>query len=243
MIDSIIVPSSIHLTLGIFVLASNALVLLISGWLAYKRQPLNRWVSATFILFQLVLMVQVLLGIKLLDQGLGILQLYIHYLGGLAPLFFCLLFYWISPGKDLIVRNRWVLIVSALALFFTLLTFTVGRIYVADGFATEAETSSGALGAAERGGDLYITCAGCHGADGEGVDGVGVALDQSEFVRTQSDDELVAYIIAGRAADAADNRSGVAMPAWGGNPSLSEENLYDIVAFLRTLDRNESGEN
>ena len=43
------------------------------------------------------------------------------------------------------------------------------------------------------------------------------------------------------AADDPENRSGLAMPAWGGNPALSEENLLDVVAFLRTLDGNGLG--
>ena len=232
MIDSIIIPPAIHMTLGILVLLTNGIALLVSGWLAIKKQPINRLVSAAFILFQLVLMVQVLIGIKLLDQGLGILQLYIHYLGGLAPLFFCLLYYWLPNSKDTIAQNRRVLIVTALSLFFTLLTFTVGSIYVADGTAEQGdETRSNAT----HGESLYVTCAGCHGADGEGIDGLGVALAQNDFVNARTDDELVAYIIAGRAADDPENRSGLAMPAWGGNPSLSEQNLYDIVAYLRTL--------
>jgi len=63
-------------------------------------------------------------------------------------------------------------------------------------------------------------------------------LQDNEFIQTHSDGELVAYIIAGRAADAPDNRSGLVMPAWGGNSSLDEEQLYGIVAFLRTLDGN-----
>lgn len=240
MIDSIIIPPSVHLTIGALVLLTNALVLLISGWLAFKRQPLNRWVSATFILFQLVLMAQVLIGIKLLDQGLGILQLYIHYLGGLAPLFFCLLYYWLPSSKDKITQNRWVLVVTALSLFFTLLTFTVGRIYVADGTAEQGEETSSN---AEHGASLYVTCAGCHGADGQGIDGLGVALAQNDFINVRTDDELVTYIVAGRTTDDPENRSGFDMPAWGGNPSLTEQNLYDIVAYLRTLEGNKPREN
>lgn len=244
MIDSIILPPSIHLTVGTLVLLTNTLFLLVSGWLALRKQPINRLAHATAILFQLVLMVQALLGIKLLDQGLGILQLYIHYLGGLAPLFFCLLFYWLPDSPNAATQTRRLLIVAALSFFFTVLTFTVGRSYVADGMRV-AESGSvlnseaGTLaGEPARGEDLYITCAGCHGADGEGVDGLGVSLHQNNFIQTHSDGELIAYIKAGRAVDAPGNRSGLAMPAWGGNPSLSEQNLVDIVAYLRTLDGN-----
>jgi len=237
MIDSIIISPAVHLTIGTLVLLTNGIVLLLSCWLAFKKQPVNWLASATFILFQLVLMVQTLIGIKLLDQGLGILQLYIHYLGGLAPFFFCLLYYWLPDSKNPIAQNRRLLIVAALSLFFTLLTFTVGRTYVADGTADAPEGDVGiAVGNVEDGASFYTTCAGCHGAEGEGVDGLGVALAQNEFIQARSDEEVVAYIKAGRAADAPDNKSGLAMPPWGGNPSLTEPQLYDIVAFLRTLE-------
>lgn len=243
MIDSIILPPSVHLTIGALVLITNGIVLLVSAWLAIKKQPVNRLVSTTFILFQLVLMVQVLIGIKLLDQGLGILQLYIHYLGGLAPLFFCLLYYWLPHSKNPVAQNRRLLVVAALSFFFTVLTYTVGAIYVADGTAErgeaiEAAADNGTIGNPEAGESLYVTCAGCHGAGGVGMEGLGVALTQNEFIRGSSDEALVAYIIEGRTADAPENRSGIAMPAWGGNPSLTEQNLYDIVAFLHTLEGN-----
>ena len=243
MIDSIIIPPSVHLTIGALVLLTNGIALLVSGWLAFKKQPANRLAGAMFILFQLVLMVQTLIGIKLLDQGLGILQLYIHYLGGLAPLFFCLLYYWLPSSKNPVAQNRRLLIVVALSLFFTVLTFTVGRIYVADGTAGESQgDASIAVGSPEDGESLYVTCAGCHGAGGEGTEGVGVALAQNEFIQSHSDNELVAYIKEGRAADAPDNRSGIAMPPWGGNLFLNEQQLHHIVAFLRTLEGNTSRE-
>lgn len=133
MIDAVIVPPFVHLSVGTAVLFSNLAVLIAAAWLAFKKQPLTKVVTGLFILFQLILMVQVLIGVKLLDQGLGVLQLYIHYLGGLAPLFFCLLFYWLSAGKNAVVQNRRIAIVATVSLFFTLLTFAVGSMYVAGG--------------------------------------------------------------------------------------------------------------
>lgn len=38
-----------------------------------------------------------------------------------------------------------------------------------------------------------------------------------------------------RAADAPDNRGKMAMPAYGGNPSLSQQDIYDTVAYLRSV--------
>jgi len=160
MIDSIIIPSSIHLTLGALVLLSNSIALLVCGWLMLRKRPLNRLAHATFILFQLVLMLQTLIGIKLLDQGLGILQLYIHYLGGLAPLFFCFLFYWLSPAQDPTKESRRMFIVTVLSLAFALLTFTVGRSYVAGGSGNvQQETDAVSTSNLEQGESLYTTCA------------------------------------------------------------------------------------
>ena len=72
-------------------------------------------------------------------------------------------------------------------------------------------------------------------ADGEGVAGLGLPLVSSEFVQSMTDAQLFAFISAGRDAAHPDNTTGVAMPPRGGNPSLSDEDLADVVAFLRTL--------
>lgn len=131
MIDGIIVPPFVHMSVGTAALLSNGVVLVLAAWLAFKKLPLTKLVNGLFILFQLALMVQVLIGIKLLDQGLGMLQLYIHYLGGLAPLFFCLLFYWLSAGKDALVQSHRMTVVAGVSLFFIVVTFAVGSMYVA----------------------------------------------------------------------------------------------------------------
>ena len=74
-------------------------------------------------------MVQVLIGIKLLDQGLGPLQLYIHYLGGLGAFFFYLLLYWL-PVR--VREARWTpFSLSSLAFLFAFMAFTIGSSYVA----------------------------------------------------------------------------------------------------------------
>ncbi|MGB0388198.1 MAG: c-type cytochrome [Ardenticatenaceae bacterium] len=229
MIDRLILPPAVHMGVGTLVLVSNLILLLVAGRLAWQKKPFTSAANLIFVLFQLSLMLQALAGIKLLDQGLGVLQLYIHYLGGLAPLAFCLLFYWF-PTADTIAQSRRVAILSSLSFFFVLLTFSVGSTY-------SARLEAGASGstAAERGASLYTTCAGCHGASGEGISGSGVNLANNEFVSSRSDSDLVAFIKAGRAADDPQNKTGILMPSLGGNLSLTEPDLYDIVAFLRTL--------
>ena len=77
------------------------------------------------------------------------------------------------------------------------------------------------------------TCATCHGPEAEGIPGLGLPLVDSEFVQSMTDAELIAFIEAGRLAS--DGTTGVAMPPKGGNPSLTDQDIADVVAYLRTL--------
>lgn len=79
------------------------------------------------------------------------------------------------------------------------------------------------------------TCSACHGPAGEGVTGLGKDMTASEFIAGKTDDELIAFIKVGRDPSDPLNTTGVAMPPKGGNPALSDEDLEDIVAFIRTI--------
>lgn len=76
-------------------------------------------------------------------------------------------------------------------------------------------------------------CASCHGLDLQGVVGVGKSLIDSEFVASQTDAELQAFIIEGRRTWDTANTTGVEMPARGGNPALSDEQIRLITAYIR----------
>ncbi len=241
MIDSIIVSPFVHLMTGSIVLIANLIFLLVVGRLAWQKRALTTAGTLTFIAFQATLMLQALVGIKLLDQGFGVLQLYIHYLGGLAPLAFCLLFYWL-PTTDEHVRSRRLAWVAATSFGFVLLTFAVGSTYSAgieaSNNATSAQTTDtqNLVGDPVRGKTLYEAYgAGAHGVNGEGVAGLGVALNTSDFVAAHSDEELVAFLKAGRDPSAPDNQSGVLMPPNGGIHDATDQDLLDVVAYLRTL--------
>ncbi len=78
-------------------------------------------------------------------------------------------------------------------------------------------------------------CFACHGIGGAGVPGLGKPLVNSEFVNGLSDDELVDFMIVGRSASDPENTTGQAMPARGGNPSLTDEDLFHVVAYIRSL--------
>ena len=79
------------------------------------------------------------------------------------------------------------------------------------------------------------SCISCHGSDGRGLPGLGKDLTTSAFVAELTDDELVEFIKVGRDAGDPLNTTGVAMPPKGGNPALTEQDLYDVVAYLRQL--------
>lgn len=105
-----------------------------------------------------------------------------------------------------------------------------------DGGSDATNAPSASAGDADHGEEIYgQTCSACHGPDATGIEGLGKDLHQNAFVDGQSDDELVAFLVVGRPADDPANSTGVAMPPKGGNPSLSDDDLLDVVAFLRTL--------
>ena len=95
----------------------------------------------------------------------------------------------------------------------------------------EPGTSPQAL---EEGKLLYAqACAACHGPNGEGIVTLGNTLVASEFLTTNDDAAVLAMIRAGREPGAADNASGVAMPASGGRPDLTDRQLAAIIGYIR----------
>jgi disulfide bond formation protein DsbB len=106
--------------------------------------------------------------------------------------------------------------------------------------ATKAAPPAATLapGEATRGKQLYTQgCIGCHGPDARGLPGLGKDMTTSAFVMGQSDAQLVAFIKQGRPANDPANTTRVEMPPRGGIPTLTDAQLADIVAYLRTLQR------
>ena len=99
-----------------------------------------------------------------------------------------------------------------------------------------AESESGQAGDPVDGKKTYGSlCVACHGEDARGVEGLGRDLVTSEFMANSTDDELVEFIQVGRPVTDPDNITGVDMPPRGGNPALTDEDIENIVAYLRTL--------
>lgn len=89
---------------------------------------------------------------------------------------------------------------------------------------------------AQRGASSYlVTCIACHGPAGEGITGLGKPLAHSDFITGQTDEELLEFIIGGRPSTDPENTSGIAMPPRGGSPNLTDSEIRDIIAYLRSL--------
>ena len=95
--------------------------------------------------------------------------------------------------------------------------------------------SAAMIGDPDAGEANFTLCASCHGPNGVGIPNLGKNLHNNAFLAEMSDDEAVAFLVAGRPANDPLNTTGVAMPPKGGNPAFSDQDLYDIVAYVRTL--------
>lgn len=108
------------------------------------------------------------------------------------------------------------------------------------------DDGAGPVGAIEltahEGYDLFVSsCAACHGQGGEGVEGLGLPLTTSGFVRGTGDADLVRFIKSGRASWDANNSTGIDMPPKGGNPAITDDQLQTIVEYIRALQKEAMG--
>ncbi|MFN8488686.1 MAG: cytochrome c [Caldilineaceae bacterium] len=93
-------------------------------------------------------------------------------------------------------------------------------------------------GDATKGQETFLTtCVACHGPEGKGVKGLGKDMTISKFIASKSDDELLAFVKTGRPINDPLNTTGVLMPPKGGNPALTDEELLNIIAFIRTINK------
>ncbi len=105
-----------------------------------------------------------------------------------------------------------------------------------DTTTTDEETAVVSTGDPDAGKEQYDSiCIACHGPGGEGIEGLGKPFTTSEFLQDSNDQEMLEFIKVGRPSGDALNTTGVDMPPKGGNPALTDEQILDIVAFIRTL--------
>ena len=88
----------------------------------------------------------------------------------------------------------------------------------------------------DSGASIYIAlCQACHGADGVGVDRLGVTLAGSDFVQQRSIEELIAFLKAGRMPDDSDSVIGGVMPGFA---YLSGDELVTVAGYLKSTLQN-----
>jgi disulfide bond formation protein DsbB len=119
------------------------------------------------------------------------------------------------------------------ATFTATLVPTVTPTVMATTVPTAAPLDPQRVAAGER--TFQSVCAACHGFNAQGVNGLGPSMIGNTFINAQSNEDLLAFVIVGRPSDHPDNTSGIAMPARGGNPTVTDENLMDVIQYIRSL--------
>ena len=100
--------------------------------------------------------------------------------------------------------------------------------------ATDAPVA--ASGDATVGETLFTaSCTACHGVDAMGIDGLGKTIVASDFIAATSEGDLVDFLKTGRSASDPENTTGIDMPVKGGNPALDDNDLLDLVAYMKSL--------
>ncbi len=84
---------------------------------------------------------------------------------------------------------------------------------------------------------LYtVSCATCHGAAGKGLPHQGAPLANSAFVTNSTDLQLILMLKIGRTQDDPKSVMKLPMPAKGGYSNLTDNDLHDVAAYIRTFD-------
>lgn len=105
------------------------------------------------------------------------------------------------------------------------------------GSSGSAPAAAKPAGDATKGKEIYAgTCAACHGADAKGMPGLGKSLAvKSDWMKKQDDAALIAFVKKGRTAGDPENTTKVDMPPKGGNPALSDDDIVNVVAYVRSI--------
>lgn len=93
----------------------------------------------------------------------------------------------------------------------------------ADGVNRRADQGAGTEEQVAKGQELFATCAGCHGTEGEGKVGVAPRLNSDSYLAVVDNQFLVDTI--------KDGRTGTNMIAWG--PMLGDDGVDAVVAYIR----------
>lgn len=126
--DEFIIKPAVHSAVGGITLLT-AIVATIFVWRGAMQKNFGKAQQISLIALQIMLMLQAAVGIKLLDQGMGVIQKYVHYLGGLGSVGLLMLFYWLPKRNEADSANKAAWLTSA-SLLFVIMTFFIGQMYV-----------------------------------------------------------------------------------------------------------------
>ena len=85
---------------------------------------------------------------------------------------------------------------------------------------------------------FMMVCAACHNPKATGIKGLGKPLIGSAFFNGHTDAELLKFLQTGRPVTDPLNTTGVIMPARGGRPTLTDTDLANVIAYIRSLNTN-----
>jgi mono/diheme cytochrome c family protein len=106
----------------------------------------------------------------------------------------------------------------------------------------QSKPEPGLGGDAAKGKEVFAgTCSSCHGPDGKGMPSLGKDLTKSTFADGLTDQQLLDFLKVGRPTSDPKNTTGVEMPTRGGNPSLTDQDLINTIAYLRSLSAAKQG--
>jgi mono/diheme cytochrome c family protein len=107
--------------------------------------------------------------------------------------------------------------------------------------AKSSEVAVPAATAQDQGKQFFTqSCSNCHGMNGQGVPHLGADLRTSKFVAKSTDEQLVSLIERGIPANDPRNTSHIPMPPKGANPTLTKQNIHDIVFYIRQLQKEQA---
>lgn len=128
-------------------------------------------------------------------------------------------------------RLAWLIVVPGIILGLVLALMGVMGAFTGGDDATTDKIADADV---DQGRTVYLQyCAICHAPDASGIPGLGKDLIQSDFVNSTGDADLRAFIINGRSIDDPLNTTGIAMPARGGNSLLTDDEIDQIIVYLR----------
>ncbi|MBI5032060.1 MAG: cytochrome c [Chloroflexi bacterium] len=106
------------------------------------------------------------------------------------------------------------------------------------GGAAQAPAANQSKGDPTKGKTVFTsTCSACHGPDAKGLPGLGKDMTTSTFVKGMTDDQFIDFLKKGRSASDPANTTKVDMPSKGGNPALTDQDLYNVISFIRTVSK------